>query len=133
MNSVFLLAVLFNLLSTLSPLFNTDKTLPYEVDYPFDFSESPRHELMYCYQVFIMGAIIAITSSSLDFLILNYLLSLCSQYCILEESISIFNTDAMYEVNKKMREVFKDGLEKRYDEKKEYFVRCVKHHQLLLR
>ncbi|XP_072389287.1 uncharacterized protein [Diabrotica undecimpunctata] len=40
----------------------------------------------------------------------------------------------MYATNKKLRKIMKDDLENKYtDERKEYFVRCVRHHQLILR
>ncbi|XP_050505459.1 odorant receptor 83a-like [Diabrotica virgifera virgifera] len=130
----FMLAgVMFALLSLSSPLFS-NKQLPYDVRYPFDWTVSPWYEIIYCMQTFTHGITMTTIGIGAIYMVIGILLSISSQYCILEECFEIFNTPEMYSVNKKLRDILNDGLKNKYtDERREYFVRCVKHHQLLLR
>uniref|UniRef100_A0A6P7G827 Odorant receptor 94b-like n=1 Tax=Diabrotica virgifera virgifera TaxID=50390 RepID=A0A6P7G827_DIAVI len=114
------------------PLFKTNG-LPYPVVYPFDWTATPWYQIVYFSQAFVQS-IISLVGTGADFLVLGGLLSITSQYCILQECVEIFNTPEMYATNKRLREIMNDGLENRYaDERREYFVRCVRHHQRILR
>ncbi|XP_072389286.1 odorant receptor 83a-like [Diabrotica undecimpunctata] len=114
-------------------LFST-RGLPYIISYPFDWTVSPWYEIIYCTQGFAHGITITFIGTGANFLVLGTLLNISSQYCILQECFEIFNTPEMYSANKKLRKIMNDGLENKYtDERKEYFVRCVRHHQLILR
>ncbi|XP_072396768.1 odorant receptor 98a-like [Diabrotica undecimpunctata] len=56
------------------------------------------------------------------------------QYYLLELCLGQINSKNMLEYNKSLRRHCQDKLEEIYkDELKEYFVRCVRHHQMLLR
>ncbi|XP_050503953.1 odorant receptor 94b-like [Diabrotica virgifera virgifera] len=114
-------------------LFST-RGLPYVIAYPFNWTVSPWYEIIYCTQTFVHGITITIITTGANFLVLGTLLNISSQYCILQECFEIFNTPEMYATNKKLRNIMNDGLENKYtDERKEYFVRCVRHHQIILR
>ncbi|CAG9834330.1 unnamed protein product [Diabrotica balteata] len=118
----------------LIPSLFSNRGLPYVVSYPFDWTVSPWYEIIYCIQAFAHGITISFIGTGANFLVLGTLLNISSQYCILQECFEIFNTPEMYATNKKLRKITSDGLENKYtDERKEYFVRCVRHHQLILR
>ncbi|XP_072387036.1 odorant receptor 83a-like [Diabrotica undecimpunctata] len=124
---------LYCLMYLIPPLFTTNG-LPYVIAYPFDWTATPWYQIIFFSQAFVHGITIAFIGSGADFLVLGTLLNISSQYCILQECIEIFNTPEMYSTNKRLREIMNDGLENKYtDERREYFVRCVRHHQLILR
>ncbi|CAH1100440.1 unnamed protein product [Psylliodes chrysocephalus] len=61
------------------------------------------------------------------------LLSTAYQFFILRICFEVFNTDGINNVNKKLRKLQSDQLDCKYDELTEYFIRCVRHHEMLLR
>uniref|UniRef100_A0A6P7GLD4 Uncharacterized protein LOC114344075 n=1 Tax=Diabrotica virgifera virgifera TaxID=50390 RepID=A0A6P7GLD4_DIAVI len=123
----------YALIYLIPPLFTTNR-LPYPVSYPFDWTAAPWYQIVYFTQVFFHSTTISLIGSAADFLVLGVLFSISSQYCILQECFEIFNTPEMYATNKRLREIMNDGLENKYtDERREFFVRCVRHHQLILR
>ncbi|XP_050505458.1 uncharacterized protein LOC114328902 [Diabrotica virgifera virgifera] len=115
------------------PLFITNR-LPYPVAYPFDWTATPWYHIVYFTQAFSHLITVSFIAPAADYMALGILLNISSQYCILQEYIEIFNTPEMYATNKRLREIMNDGLENKYtDERREYFVRFVRHHQLILR
>ncbi|XP_056639333.1 odorant receptor 30a-like [Diorhabda sublineata] len=68
-----------------------------------------------------------------DFLFVAISSCIICQYKILHNTFLKFNTPEMSEVNEKLRFLADDKLDFNYkNENKEAFVRCVRHHQLLL-
>lgn len=117
----------------LIPKFTNEKTLPFVADYPFDWTISPFYEITYVCHLFFIVLLGLGVSVGEDLLVMAILLSTAYQFFILRICFEVFNTDGINNVNKKLRKLQSDQLDCKYDELTEYFIRCVRHHEMLLR
>ncbi|KAG5892077.1 hypothetical protein JTB14_022735 [Gonioctena quinquepunctata] len=124
--------VYFSTLLSAPLILSKERRLPNPIQYPFDWLVSPAYELIYCHQCLTLGYIVFFGVVGLDFFILAVCSCIIAQYKILQCSFLKFNTNDMLDINKKCEEMG-EKINQSYDESKKYLVRCIKHHQLLLR
>ncbi|KAG5892081.1 hypothetical protein JTB14_022739 [Gonioctena quinquepunctata] len=125
-------AVYFFALLSAPLILSKERTLPTTIQYPFDWLVSPAYELIYCHQCLTLAYIVCFGVVGFDFFILAVCLCVIAQYEILQCSFLKFNTNYMFDINRKCEEMG-EKINHSYDESKRYLVRCIKHHQLLLR
>ncbi|CAG9854385.1 unnamed protein product [Phyllotreta striolata] len=102
--------------------------------YPFlDYKSSPFYELNVMLQYVSLQYFCHVGIFGADFLFMSICTCVISQYKLLCRALSAFGTDEMMEINEKLRGIGTDQLIGRnYGLHKEYFVRCVNHHRMLL-
>uniref|UniRef100_A0A6P7FDY9 Uncharacterized protein LOC114328413 isoform X2 n=1 Tax=Diabrotica virgifera virgifera TaxID=50390 RepID=A0A6P7FDY9_DIAVI len=128
------LGVVFTTAIWVRPLLFSEITLPLPSIYPSGWINDSTFWVFYALQALSVGFVILIGTVSADFLILSVCLYTTNQFYILQQCFLVYNTDDMAEVNKKLRVLDKEDMRKYYGyPEKEYLVRCVKHHAMLLR
>ncbi|CAH1168792.1 unnamed protein product [Phyllotreta striolata] len=116
----------------ITPLLIEERILPFNVEYSFDWKVSPNYELIYLSQVFYVH-ILALYVIGTDFFYLCTVVSVIIQFKILQQCLSLLNSNEMVEIMNKLdiNNIIKS--DKMDDLCKEYLKKCVKHHLLLLR
>ncbi|XP_072394981.1 odorant receptor 13a-like [Diabrotica undecimpunctata] len=132
--TLWFLGFLFTTVVWTRPLFFSEKTLPLPSSYPLGWLNDSTFWAFFTLQAICIGFFIYVGTIAADFLILAVCLYTANQFYILQQCFLVYNTDAMAEVNKKLRVLDKEDMRKYYGyTEKEYLVRCVKHHAMLLR
>ncbi|CAG9833429.1 unnamed protein product [Diabrotica balteata] len=116
------------------PLLSSEITFPLPSLYPSGWVNDYTFWLFYGLQAIYLIFVILVGTGSADFLILSVCIYTANQFYLLQQCFLVYNTDEMAEVNKKLRALDKEDMQKYYGyTEKEYLVRCVKHHAMLLR
>uniref|UniRef100_A0A6P7FML6 Odorant receptor n=1 Tax=Diabrotica virgifera virgifera TaxID=50390 RepID=A0A6P7FML6_DIAVI len=126
-------AFLFGIVFLVVPLFAEKRQLPFPAKYSFDWSPSPIYQLVYLSHT--IGFLVVMVSCILgvDCMFLGIGASAVTQYRILQRAFAYYNAPEMREVGQKLKELDREGYASVYDDKAEYFTRCLNHHLLLLK
>lgn len=126
------IGTVYSLLTVITPW--SSHTFPFQVAYPyFDYNASPYYEIIYFCQVITIHYLMYCSVLGCDYSFMAICSSVITQYKLLQHALLAFNTPLMHDVNQKLRNIGGLDLEaKNYHLHKEYFVRCVNHHHLLL-
>uniref|UniRef100_A0A6P7GPX4 Uncharacterized protein LOC114340676 n=1 Tax=Diabrotica virgifera virgifera TaxID=50390 RepID=A0A6P7GPX4_DIAVI len=125
---------IFIISTSTKPAIVQNQTFPFDEAFPFDLTQEPFYEIIFSLQVTCLSTSIFVITVGVDLLVLGILLITGYQYYLLGLCFGQMNSDKMMEFNNSLRRHCQDKLEEIYkDELKEYFVRCVRHHQMLLR
>lgn len=128
--SEFTMGMTYSILLIIKPW--STHTFPYDITYPFDTNSSPYYEIIYI-SVIIIISLETCYVLACDYSFMAISASIITQFKLLEHALLAFDTPLMIEINQKLRTIGGLGLEeKNYNIHKEYFVRCVNHHRLLL-
>ncbi|CAG9859195.1 unnamed protein product [Phyllotreta striolata] len=132
MISLVTFGVLYSSMIMITPW--ASRKFPFDVSYPnIDYNASPYYELIYLVQIFTIQYFLFCLVLGCDYSFLAICSCVIAQYKLLQNALMAFHTPLMEEVNRKLRRIGNDGLEgKMYPIHKEYFIRCVNHHHLLL-
>ncbi|KAG5865024.1 hypothetical protein JTB14_001440 [Gonioctena quinquepunctata] len=129
---VFSVAIIYASVFLTAPIGNEERSLPLPVFFPFDWRITPAYELIYFIQALSMAYVSICSVLGTNFLSLALCSCVTTQYETLRYMFSKFNTTEMYDINRRFRDLGEE-VQPNYDEHKTYLVRCIKHHQLLLR
>ncbi|XP_050512999.1 uncharacterized protein LOC126888677 [Diabrotica virgifera virgifera] len=116
------------------PLLSSEITLPMPSMYPPGWLNDYTFWVFYALQAISICFVILVGTQAGDFLILSVCIYTANQFYILHRCFLVYNTEDMIDVNEKLRALDKEDMRKYYGyPEKEYLVRCVKHHAMLLR
>ncbi|XP_023310753.1 odorant receptor 83a-like [Anoplophora glabripennis] len=135
MMSIYFNGSFFSIVFILTPLFKETRQTPYKTVYPFEYSDGPKFEIMYLVQSFtnfyvVLGVVIGV-----DTLFMAVCCNITAQYRLLKNAFLKLGTDEVKELNSKLSTLCaeSDTSERNTTEEKKFLIRCIKHHQLLLR
>ncbi|XP_056648781.1 odorant receptor 59a-like [Diorhabda sublineata] len=114
------------------PAFLTERTLPLPCILPFGWTDKLSYAFLYALQFICLQFGVAFAVVGIDILTLSLCLCTSNQYRVLRKCFLIYNTDDMIQINDRLRTTSKVSM-KQYDLEKEYLVRLIKHHNVLLR
>nr|QUP79571.1 odorant receptor 11 [Monochamus saltuarius] len=131
----YFLGSFFSFVFMLTPFFKVTRETPYNTVYPFDYSSSPKFEIMYLMQCFTNFYIVLGVVVGVDILFMAVCCNITAQYRLLKSALLKLGTEEVKELNCKLSQLFaeSDTFEKSMSEEKKFFNRCINHHQLLLR
>uniref|UniRef100_A0A6P7FRV9 Odorant receptor n=1 Tax=Diabrotica virgifera virgifera TaxID=50390 RepID=A0A6P7FRV9_DIAVI len=108
------------------------RKLPFPIEYGFEWSTTPTYEILYIIQSFGYQVVMLCGVCGTDTLFISIGASAVTQYRILHQCLASLNKEDMVNINNKLDKFVDRDLTKSHDRVKEFFVRCLKHHQLLL-
>ncbi|KAG5892073.1 hypothetical protein JTB14_022731 [Gonioctena quinquepunctata] len=125
-------AIIYASVFLTTPFRKEGRCLPSPVLFPFDWRITPAYELIFFLQALSIAYVSICSVLGTNFLSLALCSCVTTQYEILRYMFSKFDTIEMFDINKRFRDLGEE-VHPNYDEHKTYLVRCIKHHQLLLR
>nr|APC94225.1 odorant receptor 2 [Pyrrhalta maculicollis] len=114
------------------PVFLEERVLPLPCSLPFEWTDGIPYALIYIVHFICLELGITFGVLGLDILILCLCICTSNQYRILRKCFLIYNTVDMRETNDLLRTITKRSMDN-YSLEKEYLVRLIDHHNLLLR
>lgn len=115
------------------PMFLTERTLPLPCTLPFGWTDKLSYAFMYILQFICLQFGIIFVVMGTDFLTLSLCLCASNQYRILRKCFLIYNTGDMLQTNDRLRTISKGSMKKNYVLEKEYLIRLINHHNLLIK
>ncbi|XP_050512637.1 odorant receptor 94a-like [Diabrotica virgifera virgifera] len=125
---------IFTIVIIVQPVFFSERTLPFPCVLPVDWSNTYMYIPIYIIHVIVMQLAVCLGVIGTDYLLLAICIYTANQYYLLQRCFLVFNTSEMKEVNQELTILSKDSMEQ-YSNclEKEYLLRCVKHHTMLVR
>nr|AUF73050.1 odorant receptor [Anoplophora chinensis] len=135
MMSIYFHGSIFSITCILIPLFKETRETPYKTVYPFEYSSSPKFEIMYLMQSFINFYVILGVIIGVDCLFMAACYNIIAQFRLLKGVVLKLGTNEVKEINSKLTILSSesDNIGRNVTKEKEFLIRCIKHHQLLLR
>uniref|UniRef100_A0A6P7FAZ6 Odorant receptor n=1 Tax=Diabrotica virgifera virgifera TaxID=50390 RepID=A0A6P7FAZ6_DIAVI len=134
MTTLITLAILFSLVIWIQPQFMSEKTLPFPCALPSDFSNKFIYVSLYILHAISVSIIVIMSNGGTNIFILGVGLRTANQMYILRKCFQSYNTSDMGTVIQKLRTTDKkDVAISCANVEKEYLLRCVKHHNMLIR
>nr|APC94306.1 odorant receptor 2 [Pyrrhalta aenescens] len=114
------------------PAFLKERVLPLPCSLPFEWTDGIPYALIYIVQFICLELGTTFGVLGIDILTLCLCICTSNQYRILQKCFLIYNTVDMRETNDLLRTITKRSMDN-YSLEKEYLVRLIDHHNLLLR
>ncbi|KAJ8922755.1 hypothetical protein NQ315_007790 [Exocentrus adspersus] len=122
----------FSVIFILTPLIKAVRQTPYNVIYNFDYNQSPVFETVYLIQCITNFYVIVNAVCGVDGLFMAVCYNISAQYRLLQKVVSKLGAEEMKGLNNKLT-LLQNTQPSNCEEEKQFFVRCIKHHCLLLR